>query len=563
MARSYYVAPNGSDDNPGSVEEPFRTITHAQAQVRGCDDLGKTAVAVYLRGGTYYLDDTLEFTAEDSGAPESPVTYSSCENEKVVISGGAWLALEWEPYRDGILRAPTPAGLEIDQLFVNGERQHMARYPNYDPTIRPYNGFAADAFGPERAARWKDPVGGYIHAMHSAHWGGYHYRITGKNPDNTVTYEGGWQNNRQMGMHPEHRFVENIFEELDGPGEWFHDRKTDTLYYYPPDGLDIRAATFEIARLKHLVEFGGTVESPVRHIRLAGIVFRHAARTFMEPYEPLLRSDWSIYHGGAVRFAGAEDCALEDCEFDQVGGNAVFASGYNRRVVVRGTHIHGAGASGVCFVGDPGCVRGPLFERRQTQSYRDVDRTPGPKTEDFPADCVVEGCLIHNIGVVEKQAAGVQISMSRGITVRHCSIYDVGRAGINISEGTFGGHLIEFCDVFDTVRETDDHGSFNSWGRDRFYELEGAPQEELADLALLDAGKTVIRNSRWRGDLGWDVDLDDGSSNYEIYNNLFLRGGPKLREGFHRRVYNNIGINCAFHPHVWYEDSRDVVTGNV
>jgi len=253
---------------------------------------------------------------------------------------------------------------------------------------------------------------------------------------------------------------------------------------------------------------------------------------------------------------------IADCEFDQVGGNAVFVSGYNRRVVVSGAHIHGAGASGVCFVGAPDSVRSPLFERRQSQLYRDIDRTPGPRTDNHPADCAVEDCLIHDISVVEKQAAGVQISMSRGITVRHCSIYDVGRAGINVSEGTFGGHLIEFCDVSDTVSETDDHGSFNSWGRDRYWELEGAPPEELADLALLDAEKTVIRNNRWRCDHGWDVDLDDGSSNYDIYNNLFLRGGLKLREGFHRRVCNNIAVNCTLHPHVWFPDSKDVVTNN-
>ena len=59
--------------------------------------------------------------------------------------------------------------------------------------------------------------------------------------------------------------------------------------------------------------------------------------------------------------------------------------------------------------------------------------------------------------------------MARRITVRDTSIYDCARAGINISEGTWGGHLIERCDVFDTVLETHDHGSFNSWGRDRYW----------------------------------------------------------------------------------------------
>ena len=48
--------------------------------------------------------------------------------------------------------------------------------------------------------------------------------------------------------------------------------------------------------------------------------------------------------------------------------------------------------------------------------------------------------------------------MASEITVRDCSVYDTARAGINIGDGAWGGHLIERCDVFDTVLETHDHG---------------------------------------------------------------------------------------------------------
>jgi hypothetical protein len=79
----------------------------------------------------------------------------------------------------------------------------------------------------------------------------------------------------------------------------------------------------------------------------------------------------------------------------------------------------------------------------------------------------------------------------------------------------------------------------------------------------LDAVKTtVLRNNRWRCDHGWDVDLDDGSSNFHIYNNLCLNGGLKNREGFYRVVENNIIIN-GFHPHVWFKHSEDVVRRNI
>jgi hypothetical protein len=284
----------------------------------------------------------------------------------------------------------------------------------------------------------------------------------------------------------------------------------------------------------------------------------------MEIKEQLLRSDWCIYRGGAVLMDGVEDCAIDDCTIDGVGGNGIFVSNYARRVEVTTCKIAGAGGNGICFVGDPGAVRSPRFEYHETFKFDEIDKQPGPKTENYPNQCRVHDCLITRIGRVHKQSAAVQISMSQGITISHCSIYDVPRAGINISEGTWNGHLIEFCDVFDTVKETGDHGSFNSWGRDRFWHLGDCDLQEHPELPLLDAQTTtILRNNRWRCDHGWDIDLDDGSTNYHIYNNLCLNGGIKNREGFYRVVENNVMVNNGFHPHVWYEQSGDVFRRNI
>ena len=568
VAGEFHVAPSGNDANQGTLAKPFATLQRAQAAVRTL--AGREAVTVFVHEGTYYLPSTLLFSAEDSGSKAAPVVYQAFQNEHPVISGGARLNnLKWESFQNGILKAKVPADLFSDQLFVNGERQPLARYPNFDPNVRHFNGWAKDAISPARAARWKDPTGGFIHALHSAEWGGMHYVITGKTNDNKITYEGGWQNNRPMGMH-ERRFVENILEELDAPGEWFLDAKNSLLYFYPTAGLDFAKATIEAVRLKHLIEFRGTEQSPVRFVTLSGLTFRHAARMFMENKEPLVRSDWTTYRGGALFLNGTEDCAIENCFLDQVGGNAVFVNNYNRRVTIRGCHIAKAGANGVAFVGDRDAARVPRDWNDRSQSFEKLDRTPGPKTANYPADCLVDDCLIYLSGRVEKQTAPVQIELSQGITVRHCSLYDVPRAGINIGDGCWGGHVIEYCDIFDTVMETGDHGSFNSWGRDRFWKLSGldlnndASWETNKDVVFLDAVKmTVIRNNRWRCDHGWDIDLDDGSSNYHIYNNLLLHGGLKNREGFHRLVENNIIVDSGFHPHVWYKHSEDIVRRNI
>ena len=565
-----FVAPNGNDANPGTLAKPFATLLRAQQQARKA--AGREAVTVLIREGTYYLPEPLVITAADSGSKAAPVVYQAYQNERPVISGGVLMRnLKWTPYKDGIVQAKLPAGFTTDQLFCNGQLQPLARYPNFDPKAKYYHGSAADAISPQRVAKWQDPAGGFIHALHGAGWGGMHYRITGKGADNKLTYEGGWQNNRPMDMHSERRFVENIFEELDAPGEWFLNAKTHTLYFYPPAGLDPNTATFEAVRLRQLVELRGTEQAPVRFVSFKGLTFRHAARTFMETRELLLRTDWAIYRGGALFVNGAEDCALEDCLIDQVGGNAVFVNNYNRRIVVRGCHITRAGGNGVAFIGDPNACYNPVGWDKNNQLDQ-IDRTVGPKTSNYPDDCEVNDCLIHDIGEVEKQVAGVTVDMAKGIRIRHCSIYDMPRAGINFGDGCWGGHLIEFCDVFDTVKETGDHGSFNSWGRDRYWNLGGidfnndAAWEANKALVTLDAcNTTTIRNNRWRCDDGWDIDLDDGSTNYHIYNNLCLNGGIKNREGFYRVVENNIMLNTSysFHVHVWYKHSGDVVRRNI
>ena len=114
--------------------------------------------------------------------------------------------------------------------------------------------------------------------------------------------------------------------------------------------------------------------------------------------------------------------------------------------------------------------------------------------------------------------------MAARITVDHYSIYDMPRAGINIGDGSWGGHLIKHCDVFDTVRETGDHGSFNSWGRDRFWHPDRAEMDARGGASRAAAARRRQahrhRHNRWRCDHGWDIDLDDGSSNYVIKNNL-------------------------------------------
>ena len=64
---AYYVAPTGSDTNPGTVSAPFQTLAKARDTVRTINASMTQDIYVYLRGGTYPITSTVAFGPSDSG----------------------------------------------------------------------------------------------------------------------------------------------------------------------------------------------------------------------------------------------------------------------------------------------------------------------------------------------------------------------------------------------------------------------------------------------------------------------------------------------------------------
>ena len=502
---------------------------------------------VTLSAGRYYLTEPLIF--------ENRNRLSIHAEDDAVIIGGYPAQTAWEQISENIYRAPLTSPDRVDGLVVGGVSYHMARYPHADESAGILQGTRADCLA--FAKRSAHPAGGYLHALHCHMWGGVHYEITGVEADGSLALRGGWQNNRPMGMHEEYRFIENILEALGAPGEFFHDADAGALYvcseHMPPSDIEVITNPY-LLHFEHCDD-----------IELKGLHFEHSARTFMAPYEPLLRSDWCIHRAGAVFFDGGSGARVHSCTFSNIGSNALFFSGSASASQVISCHFSHLHASAICFVGRPESVRSPQYDVDLPHSATIDDiHGLGPKENCYVRDCVVDDCLIHDIGKTEKQVAGIEISMAARITVRHVTVYNCPRAAFNIGDGTFGGHVIEYCDAFNTVLETGDHGGFNGWGRDRYWRQDDMNTEALKTLALRDAVQpNYIRNNRFRCDHGWDIDLDDGCSNYIIDGNLCLNGGIKLREGFERTVRNNICVSNTVHVHVWYASSGDIIENNI
>ena len=287
----------------------------------------------------------------------------------------------------------------------------------------------------------------------------------------------------------------------------------------------------------------------------------------MEPYEDLARGDWAIHRGGAVYFKDSQDCSAKDCHLEKVGGNGIFIDGFNKDIHVSGCLIESTGESAVCFVGNPKAVRD--YQTWVTGKRGEItDLEPGPQTEDYPRNCSVKNTITRDVGVYGKQTSGVIISMAMDITVDHVSVYRIARAGVTFNDGTWGGHVMSNCDIYDTILDTGEHGPFNSWGRERFW----FGSKLKKDWVKLDSLKpNVLRNNRvgnYRSSVSagnWTIDLDDGSSLFEIYDNLMIGSTLKLRDGYFRTVTNNIMVSAVpIGIHVWPNDqSEDIFERNI
>ena len=605
-----YVAKDGDDRNPGTKDRPLATLARAQELVRGMAKNKVAGITVWVRKGTYYQRKPLVFEAADSGTSNCPVTYSAFPGEEVTLSGGRRLDCHWTPYKDGIMMCSLPemkgSTMPFTQLFVNGKRQIRARYPNYDaknPLVWG-DGYIDVAQAPEpwpptqfhfepatfTKKRWAKPELAVVQIFPVAYWGSLQWQVKDIDWDahQVKLGWGGFQINElewgststglgrskfyaaEDGAEAPYKarfYIENVFEELDSPGEWYLDSEKGILYYMPAAGVDLNHAKIEAPVLDQVAEFRGSQQDPVHHISLSGFRIAHTASTFFKQYEAPSRGDWTIHCGGAVFMEGAEDCGVEKCFFDAVGGNAIFLNNYNRHNRIYGNKITETGDSGICLVG---------FEPMAQGTNHPV-----------PTENLISNNLIHDCGVFGKQIAGIFSSITLRSTISHNLVYNMPQAAMTFNDGWGGGHIIEFNEIHDTVLETSDHGPISSWGRGRYwcYEQNHGPfshgsgyHENEKDFVFSnpeeDGFISEFRNNYLHEEAfihqvsplrQMGIDFDDGSSHFHVHDNLCVGLNLTLSCGDYRTVENNIFIHPSNPVMFWgsYEHNHDRFTRNI
>ena len=247
----FFIATNGNDANTGTIDSPFASLSRARDEVRKLIAGGiKTNVNVWIRGGMYYLDQPVNFGPEDSG----PVTYVAYQNEVPVFDGGKRIT-GWKEQRLGKITAWVADVTEMlnssgyfRSLFVNGERRIRARLPKQGfyriadvPGITTSAALFAgsDSFKvtPGEVRNWKNLSDVEIRV--------YHYWTDERMPVESVDETTGLVKCSRTSIFSlvdsysrkwAEYWVDNVFEALNEPGEWYLDRKEGKIYYIPLPG---------------------------------------------------------------------------------------------------------------------------------------------------------------------------------------------------------------------------------------------------------------------------------------------------------------------------------------
>mmetsp|Transcript_28297 Transcript_28297/g.59468 ORF Transcript_28297/g.59468 Transcript_28297/m.59468 type:complete len:816 (+) Transcript_28297:1-2448(+) len=365
-------------------------------------------------------------------------------------------------------------------------------------------------------------------------------------------------------------FVENVFEELDQPGEFFYDRRAGTLYlYHNGTGAPPASASVVVPRLRTLVNISASRFSPAKNISYRGITFKATRYTYMDPHGVPSAGDWALDRVGAIFLQGTENVTFDSCTFERLDGNAVMVSGYNRHATISNSDFAFIGGNAVAawgYTNETATDPGRPGEVIENYPQAGVDGTDG----NHPRYTTVEGCTAREVGLYEKQSSFFVQAKTAQSRISGNVFFNGPRAGINANDGFGGGDEISHNLVFSTCRESGDHGPFNSWDRQPFLTSvrTGAPSMTMAWREI--HHNFFIDNYSPQE----DVDNDDGSCYYHTHHNFLVYGGQGMKNDFgghDNHHFNNIyayvgqGLGvCSQQPghEDYFYGNKAVITGD-
>ena len=599
-AATFFVdATKGNDSNIGTIDTPFKTIGKAVTAAR---TTGQSSTIV-LREGTFYLTETIELGTQDKGVTIQNYKMEEVWISGGKVITPKWHKHDVHQKKKTNIYKAELSSLGIDSipgLRVNTKRAIRARYPNADPELgfgsqvlankwlppaippqpdievnpdKPYRNSSVDfktyQLGIGGSCKQFDPPAGYwcgndttggdaatyripsgmiatqktlpnspyknpksaiVHTWRPNHWASWMFEVDSYDRT-TGTFmfgKGGFQGARGNDEGAE-IVVENVMEELDAPNEWFYDEDSKTLYFFYNASSGVKPphdTLFVVTQLKTLISIKGSMSEPVENITIRGVNFRDTAYTYMDPHGMPSGGDWGLQRMGALFLEGTKYVTIDSCKFERLDGNAIMVSGYNRNTTIQRNEF--------VWIGDTAIAQWGYTSGTDIPGMG-WDGTDGNQ----PRYSRILYNFAHELGIWEKQSSFYFQAKSCQNLIKGNIFFNGPRAGINFNDGFGGRSNVTENILFNTCRESGDHGPFNSWDRQVFVTkvAVGAPRPDK-DWDYISSNFIIANYMSQEA-----IDNDDGSNYYKTSGNFLAYSGNGMKNdygGHDNWHFNNI-----------------------
>ncbi len=566
-AQDIYVSKGGNDINPGTKEKPVASLEAARdliRQYKATNDLPKAGITVWIGKGQYDQKKPFILNENDSGEPNAPIVWRALPDEKVSVTGGksipssafqrvtkkailkrlsssaAQNVLQLDLREHGIMdygeikqyghaMPVVPSPLEV---FFNNEPMTLARYPN-EGYIK-----IGKVLDPGSVPRIKDygNLGGTFEYQDPRHevWAGlpdvwlqgtfmYGYA------DDNILVESIDTEKSQVklakpsmygigsGRDFQHYVAYNILDELDSPGEWYVDKESGMLYFWPPAPIDesavmvsvledpiislegvsnlvIRDLTVEVGRGIGIYLERGTgnliAGCTVRNVGTSGIFMGQGAKqTF-----PFVTHD--DYEGVPVsrRIGNLQGHIYKYTHWDRKAGS-------NHGIL--SCDIYNTGSGGIYLSG-------------------------GNKRQLVPGNNYAENCKVSNYNRRNKFLWSGINTDGVGNRISHCEIFDSDWQGIYVHGNE---HLFEYNHIHHVTLNSDDTSPWYI-GRD---------PSDRGNVVRYNYFHHIGNPNR----MNMGIYCDDSSTDVLIYGNVFYKMNTK-----HGMLFSNSGWDLKFRNNI-------------
>lgn len=462
-----YVSPNGNANAQGTEADPLDSMESARLKVETMNQDMTGDIVVYFEDGEYLVRDTVAFMPEDSGSNGYNVIYKAKEGANPVFTGGVPVT-NWSNANDANHPEMVVADVNIDntrQLYVDGELATRAKgnisgnmqragekftYTTYNGNHDAYTGFSVDN---TEIQSWRNP--GDIEFVWDISWAHRIAVVESITPqdDNHSFIKMKWDAFKmgqiaggvQITGAP--NYVENAYELMDEPGEWYFDRSAKKLYYMPEKNQDMNASEVIIPGVEEIITVTGDRDTKAGNLSFEGLQFEYntwlvpsemgwpeqQANFAHDPKEDFNMHAYSLAPGAAIETKYAENVVFDKCVFQNLGSAAINMQEGTVNNTISNSVFKGISAGGVMIGGTDITDAHPLKPGDTVENH--IANGTAHDEAQFVKDNTITNNYFNKIGTEYKGSIAVWAGYTDHTVITNNTIRDVAYSGISVGWG--------------------------------------------------------------------------------------------------------------------------------